>query len=224
MKLFKIINKNPVAYQEKYSGFPLVKYKAKGDDMTQEENKKNVLLSRLTPIADAIKMSIRADATTEVVLTSAMAGAENLSREIKEYLESRKSKFKVGDYVVLEYGSVKFIMRVEQISKVEKDILYIDCLTYETTHNNIIENDRCLINSSLRHASPEEIAEYKVALSFHKHGRKPFETKVGDLVKTENGENFIAEIGILKSWYVSGEYEFLKTAEEVKEWLGANNE
>lgn len=211
-----------VAYQiEDRPNEQIIEYKAKGDNMTQEENKKNVLLSRLAPIANAIKTSIADDITTEVVLTSAMEGAKNLSREIGEYLESRKSKFKVGDYVVLEYGSVKSIMRVEQISKVEKDMLYMDCLTYETTHNNIIENDRYLINSSLRHASPEEISEYKVALSFHKHGRKPFEVRAGDVVEKSDGDRvFVAyENSLSKEDFISGKFVLVGTKEEFNEWM-----
>lgn len=199
----------------------IFEYKAKGDNMTQEENKKNVLLSRLAPIADAIKTSIADDITTEVVLTSAMEGAKNLSREIGEYLESRKPKFKVGDYIALDYESDKSIVRVGQILEVEKGIWNIDCLTYESTYNNIIENDGYLIDNSLRLATPEEIAEYESALNFHKHGRKPFEVKAGDVVEKSDGDRvFISYKNSLgKDDFVSGKFTLVGTKEEFNEWM-----
>ena len=77
-----------------------------------------------------------------------------------------------------------------------------------------------------RHATPEEIAEYEVALTFHKNGRKPFEVKNGDLIRTPsekktfifNPENYTKEEFLDYGW------EFLKTAEEVNEWLGVTHD
>ena len=72
-----------------------------------------------------------------------------------------------------------------------------------------------------RHATPEEIAEYKVALSFHNHGRKPFEVKEGDLIESKSGRNIIvfypenySRVSFLKDGW-----RFLKTSEEVNEWI-----
>ena len=77
-----------------------------------------------------------------------------------------------------------------------------------------------------RYATPSEIAEYEVALTFHKHGRKPFEVKDGDLIMTPNekitliwySENYTKEEFLDYGW------EFLKTVEEVNEWIGADDE
>ena len=72
-----------------------------------------------------------------------------------------------------------------------------------------------------RIATPEEIAEYKVALNFHKHGRKPFEVKEGDLIESKSGRNIIvfypenySRVSFLKDGWG-----FLKTVEEVNEWI-----
>ena len=75
--------------------------------------------------------------------------------------------------------------------------------------------------NKFRHATPEEIAEYEVALTFYKHGRKPFELKEGDLIRTPskkftfilNPENYTKEEFLVYGW------KFIKTAEEVNEWL-----
>ena len=63
-------------------------------------------------------------------------------------------------------------------------------------------------------------------MTFHKHGRDPFEVKNGDLIRTPsekitliwNPENYTKEEFLDYRW------EFLKTAEEVNEWLGVSDE
>ena len=45
--------------------------------------------------------------------------------------------------------------------------------------------------SNSRASTKEEIAEYEVALTFHKRGRKPFEVKEGDLIEYPNGQNIM---------------------------------
>ena len=83
-----------------------------------------------------------------------------------------------------------------------------------------------IFKEDTRHATPEEIAEYKVALNFHKHGREPFEVKKGDLIRTPsekitfilNPENYKKEEFLDYGW------KLLKTAEEVNEWLGDDDE
>lgn len=62
----------------------------------------------------------------------------------------------------------------------------------------------------------EEIA----ALTFHKHGRKPFELKKGDLLYNKNSENSFTYDGLAPNMtnhkLKTGEYIFVKTREEVK--------
>ena len=200
---------------------PFIEYKAKGNDMIQEENKKNVLLSRLTPIADAIKTSIADDSTTEVALTSAMAGAKNLSREIDEYLESRKSKFKVGDYVIEQNGNA-----ISKIEKVTDHYPYFLGRYYKRSENYITNGSVDIYSMDIeRHATPEEITEYKVALNFYEHGRKPFEVKKNDIVSIDDNKHIISYPDQwAKDGFVVRGVTLLKTAEELEEWLGADDE
>ena len=184
--------------------------------MTQEENKKNVLLSRLAPIADAIKTSIADDITTEVVLTSAMEGAKNLGREIGEYLESRKPKFKVGDYVVEDNGNI--------ISRLDEPIPFSNLWgSYYKRNANFFSN----IGSSIdrenieRLATPEEIIEYELALDFDKHGRNPFEVEAGDVVEKSDGDRVFVSYknSLSKEDFISGKFVLVGTKEEFNEWM-----
>ena len=78
-----------------------------------------------------------------------------------------------------------------------------------------------------RHATPEEIAEYEVALTFHKHGRKPFEVRQGDIISYNESDKFIVDYEDIepefetfdKEKFIRGDLTFLKTVEEVNEWL-----
>ena len=83
-----------------------------------------------------------------------------------------------------------------------------------------------IFKEDTRHATPEEIAEYEVALTFHKHGRNPFEVKRGDLIRTPSREfTFILNPeNFAKDEFLDSRWEFLKTDEEVNEWLGADDE
>ena len=73
-----------------------------------------------------------------------------------------------------------------------------------------------------RHATPEEIAEYEVALTFHKNGRDPFEVKRGDVVYLKGyDKNIFLDSGNIykKHNFVDGDVVLVKTAEEVNEWI-----
>ena len=77
----------------------------------------------------------------------------------------------------------------------------------------------------MRHATPEEVKEYKIALSFAK--RKPFQIFQGDLVKRiDESKQFIVNTGNSGNWskrnFVSGDYELIATAEELKEMASGN--
>ena len=66
---------------------------------------------------------------------------------------------------------------------------------------------------------PEEIAEYESALQFHKHGRNAFEIKEGDLLEDTLDKFFAKRDYYDKKVFISKGLKFLKTAEEVNEWL-----
>lgn len=145
-----------------------------------------------------------------------------------------ETKFKVGDYVVLnsesESESEKVIVHVERISNFMKGVWDVNGLTYEPVYNTI-EDDGYLISHDLvRLATPEEIAEYKAALTFREHGRKPFEVKEGDVLSDRKSRKVFADYQEtenelwVKEDFTSGDFTFLKTAEEVNEWLGADDE
>jgi len=129
------------------------------------------------------------------------------------------TEFKVWDYVVDD--SSYLTMKVDESSNsiVCGKICYN--FRYFTFRNNFVCE-----TGYLRHATPEEIKEYESALNFHDHGRDPFEVKEGDLIRTPseritfilNPENYTNEEFLGWGW------EFLKTVEEVNEWLGVADE
>lgn len=126
-------------------------------------------------------------------------------------------EFKVGDYVKND----PWIGKVEQ-----KGMNILIGSYYDKKDNKILSNFYAVDCDETQHATPEEIAEYEAALTFHKHGREPFEVKNGDLIRTPsekftfilNPENYTKEEFLDYRW------EFLKTAEEVNKWLGADDE
>ena len=128
-----------------------------------------------------------------------------------------EAEFKVGDYVKND----PWIGKVEQ-----KGMNILIGSYYDKKNNKILSNFYAVDCDETQHATPEEIAEYEAALTFHKHGREPFEVKKGDLIRTPsekftfilNPENYTKEEFLDYRW------EFLKTAEEVNEWLGVSDE
>ena len=131
-------------------------------------------------------------------------------------------KFKVGDYVTVYVNSKRKTTKIEKIDEVVENNSKVYGLWYDRTLVNFKQD--YWYSSGLnefRHARPSEIVEYKVALNFHKHGRKPFELKNGDLIRKPSGnftfifnpENYTKEDFLKYGW------EFLKTNGEVNEWL-----
>ena len=128
-------------------------------------------------------------------------------------------EYKVGDYVTVYFKDRTIISKIDKLweHKAEAHGLW-----YDQTKVNV-KQDFWFISkvSKCRYATSEEIAEYEAALTFHKHGRKPFELKEGDLIRTPsekftlilNPENYTKEDFLFYGW------EFRSPAEEVNEWL-----
>ena len=180
--------------------------------MTQEEMKHN--------LQEAVKSFARGISESEKDLQEAKTSAKKLIEKIDEHFETLKPKFKVGDYVTVYVNSKRKIAKIAKIDEQGNEKAH--GLWYDRTLANIKQD--YWFSSGLnefRHATPEEIAEYKVALIFHKHGRKPFEFKKGDFIKSPSGSNKVIEYpeNYTKKDFLNYEWEFLKTAEEVNEWL-----
>ena len=208
-------------YKKKHSNIPIIEYKAKGENMTQEEMKQ-----KLHEVAFDISVSIgsfaRGISEAEADLQEAKSSAKNLIEKIDDYLETLKPKFKVGDYVTV------YVNGKEKIAK-------IDELTENNSKAHGLWYDRTLVNVKqdywftsgmnkfrLRHATPTEILEYEMALAFHKHGRKPFEVKRGDVVYLKGyDKNIFLDSGNIykKHNFIDGDVGLVKTVEEVNEWL-----
>ncbi|CAM3169292.1 hypothetical protein LALA110947_07870 [Lactococcus laudensis] len=209
-------------FKERHSDETLIEYKAKGENMTQEEMK-HKLQKNLFDVSVAIDLFARCTLSAESDLKEAESSAKKLIEKIDEYLESLKPEFKVGDIVSSEiFIDGSGIVRLEE--DLTNDFSGIEGLWYIKKDCEIKDTAFGVINKKTRHATPEEIAEYEVALTFYKHGRKPFEVKDGDLLENKFGK-FIA----LKSLFVKENFTvegnaFLKTVEEVSEWLGADDE
>ena len=127
--------------------------------------------------------------------------------------------FKVGDYVT--YEGV-FENKIAKIDSINEDALY--GLWYGQEEEGIRQDWWLKGGHTVRHATPEEIAEYESALQFHKHGRKPFEVKDGDLLENKFGRYIANGYSFSKEDFIVGSNAFLKAAEEVNEWLGADDD
>ena len=137
-------------------------------------------------------------------------------------------EFKAGDIV-----SSEILPDGIGIVRLEEDLTYelseIYGIWYTNNDCEIQEVAFVIFKQDTRHATPEEVAEYKVALTFHKHGRKPFEVKRGDILRDDEGnilrddkvKIFSANYpkNVRKNYFTCGRYTLLKTAEEVNEWI-----
>ena len=156
--LGKYINFMPFEQiKKRYQNNPIIEYKAKGEEM--KHNLQEV----------------------ESNLKEAKVFVKKLIEKIDEYLESLKPEFKVGDIVSSEiFVDGSGIVRLEE--DLTNDFSGIEGLWYIKKDCEIKDTAFGVINKKTRHATPEEISEYEAALNFHKHGRKPFEVKRGDVV------------------------------------------
>ena len=134
-------------------------------------------------------------------------------------------EFKIGDIVSSEiFIDGSGIVRLEE--DLTNDFSGIEGLWYIKKDCEIKDTAFGVVNKKTRHATPEEIAEYKSALTFHKHGRDPFEVKRGDLIRTPS-EKFTLILypeNYTKEEFLDYGWEFLKTVEEVSEWAGVSDE
>ena len=192
----------------------LIEYKAKGESMTQEEMK-----HKLQEVAFDISASIgsfaRGISNEEFDLQEAKSSAKKLIENIDEYLEYQKPKFKVGDYVTFDIPNKK-------IAKIERLNGALYGLWYDTESENIKDDLYFGSGNKFRHATPTEILEYEVALTFLKHDRKPFEVKRGDVVYLKGyDKNIFLDSGNFyeKHNFIDGDIGLVKTVEEVNEWL-----
>jgi len=211
--------------KKQHSNTPIIEYKAKGENMTQEEMKQKLHENALDVFVK-VQPFYKSTSESESDLKEAKSSAKKLIEKIDEYLESQKPKFKVGDYVTVYVNGKEKIAKIDEL--MVNDI-EVRGLWYDRTLVNIKQD--YWFSSGLnkfRHARPTEIAEYKVALTFHKHGRNPFEVKEGDIIRDDEGKILKDdEVKILstfpknlkKNRFTSGRYTFLKTTEEYNEWL-----
>lgn len=123
-------------------------------------------------------------------------------------------EFKVGDYVV-QYDN--YITKIDEIDEHG----YLIGRTYGVDVQTLEISKNYVVRKTARIATLEEIAEYEVALNFHKHGRKPFEVKKDDILLEDSDYKFFVNDPEIwgKEDFVSGGYTFAKTAEEVNEWI-----
>ena len=202
--------------KNKYWDFPIIKYKAKGENMTQEEMKQELRENALD-IAVAIGVFTRGTSTVEADLQEAKSSAKKLIEKIDEYLESQKPKFNVGDYVTVDVSGRKITAKIDELTE-NKTVAH--GLWYDKTNVNV-EKDFWYLKkgSKFRYATPTEITEYEAALTFHKHGRNPFEVKDGDLLENKFGKYIAHKSLFVKENFTVEGNAFLKTVEEVNEWL-----
>ena len=130
-------------------------------------------------------------------------------------------EFKSGDVVasqVFSGGSFGLVRLNEDLTN---RFTLVDGFWYTKRDCDIVGVSLGVFKENTRLATPEEIAEYKAALNFHERGREPFEVKRSDILRDYEGNIF--SVNAPGSWnkedFTSGDYTFLKTAEEVNEWI-----
>ena len=131
-------------------------------------------------------------------------------------------EFRIGDIVaskVLTDDGFSFVQLNEDLTN---QFTSVDGFWYIKRDGTVYDGSIVVIKEYTRHATPEEIAEYKSALQFHEHGRDPFEIKEGDILSDSESNIFFVNEDIEiwnKEDFISGDFTFLKTAEEVNEWI-----
>ena len=217
---------DPIEWHKKeHPDIQIIEYKAKGENMAEEEMKQNIfdwakdVAVAVEPFARDIKFEMK-KSTVEADLKEAKSSAKKLIENIDEYLENLKPKFKVGDYATVDVNGRKIIAKIDALRENNKEA---HGLWYDKTKVNVKQDYWFLAEGNkFRHATTEEIAEYEVALNFHKHGRKPFELKRGDVVYLKGyDKNIFLDSGNIykKHNFIDGDAVLVKTVEEVNEWL-----
>ena len=131
-------------------------------------------------------------------------------------------EFKSGDNVASKIFSDGSFGLVRLNKDLTNHLTPVDGLWYTKKDCDITDMSLGVFKEDTRHATPKEVAEYESALTFHKHGRNPFELKRGDVVYLKGyDKNIFLDSGNIykKHNFVDGDVVFVKTAEEVNEWL-----
>lgn len=137
-----------------------------------------------------------------------------------------ESEFKVGDIVASQCFSDDSFGLVKLNEDLINRLATVNGLWYTKDDCTIGDMSLGIFKEDTRHATPEEIAEYEVALSFHKHGREPFEVKNGDLIRAPSEKKYLVgnPENYTKEKFLDYGWKLLKTAEEIDEWLGVADE
>ena len=133
-------------------------------------------------------------------------------------------EFKSGDIIasrVFSDGSLSLVRLNEDLTN---SFTSVDGFWYTKRDCDVVEMSLGVFKEDTRHATTEEITEYEVALQFHNHGRNPFEVKDGDLLENKFGKYIAHKSLFVKENFTVEGNAFLKTAEEVNEWLGVDDE
>ena len=166
-----------------------------------------------------------------IELEKLKSSVKNMIENIDECLETLKPEFNVGDYITKYVNGRKLITKIDELKENKSEA---HGLWYDRTLVTVKQDYWYLTKGNeARHARPTEILEYEVALTFHNHGRKPFEVKSGDIIRDDEGNilkddevSFLSALpknskkeSLTKGRYAKKHYTFLKTAEEYNEWL-----
>ena len=170
-------------------------------------------------ISASIESFVRGTLAVEADLKEAKSSAKKLIEKIDEYLESLKPEFKVGDYVMVDVNGRKKIAKIDALRENNEEAHGI---WYDKTKVSVKQDYWFLAEGSkFRHARPSEIAEYEASLTLHKHGRKPFKVKEGDIISYSESDKIFVDVPSFwdKEDFTSGDYTLVKTAEEYNEWI-----
>ena len=179
-------------HKKEYPDTPIIEYKAKGENMLNTECKQ------------CHKKWHHTNAKY-----CAMCGKKLIA----------EPDFKVDDYVTVYVNGRKIITKIDELRENKKEA---HGLWYDKTKVNVKQDYWFLTKGNkFRYSTPTEITEYEAALTFHKHGRKPFEVKGGDMLRDNEVDIFFVDFpsNWEKEYFTSGRFTFLKTVEEVNEWL-----
>ena len=135
-------------------------------------------------------------------------------------------EFKSGDIVASQVFSDGSFSLVKLNKDLTNRLTPVYGFWYTERDCDITDMSLGVFKEDTRHATPSEVEEYEVALTFHKLGRKPFEVKEGDILRDDKGNIFFVGFpnNFKKEFFSRGIYTFLKTVEEFNEWLGVSDE
>lgn len=192
--------------------------------MTQEEMKNDLLIA-VSEIVEAIS-KIGSDENTTEHLNVVKSRSKRLLKNASNMLDVEDPEFKAGDIVasqIFDDGSFGLVRLNEDLTN---RLTSVDGLWYIKRNCTVVDESLGVFKEDTRKATTEEIAEYEVALTFHKHDRKPFEVKGGDLIEYPNGQNITIYYPecFSKADFLNDGFKLIKTVEEVNEWLGVSDE